>query len=102
VGEVESGGGPLELTVRADDVSTFQRLIGVGREAAIGNLVAIRREPYRTGPFAAACGEYLDYFTVNREILDRERGAIKRRENIARAALQGRYDPRNLPGGGRR
>jgi hypothetical protein len=102
VGAVDSGGGPLEITVVVDDVSTFQRLIGVGREAAIGNLVAIRQDPYRTIPFREACGEYLDYFTVNREILARERGPIKRRENIARQALRGGYDPRNLPGAARR
>jgi hypothetical protein len=91
VGEIQASGGPVEITVRADEVSGFQDLIGVGREAAVGNIVATQTDPYTTIPFADACGEYVDHYTIDPRALDP--GVISHRRQIARLALEGRYRP---------
>lgn len=93
VGEINSGGGPIEITVRADDVSAFQELIGVGREAAIGNIVATQAEQREVIPFAQACGEYVDHYTVDPGALNPD--VISARRQIARLALEGRYRPQS-------
>jgi hypothetical protein len=92
VGEITSGGGGTEITVSADDVSTFQDLIGVGREAAIGNIVATQANPYETIPFAEACGAYVDHYTITPAALDD--GVITHRRKLARLALEGQYRPK--------
>jgi hypothetical protein len=97
VGRIEVAQGPVEITVRADDLSAIQSLLGVNRRAAIGNIVATAPDPYRVIPFTDACGAYVDHFEVADSVALRDPGAITHRRKIARAALQGRYDPRNLP-----
>ena len=91
VGEITSGGGEVEFTVRAKDVSALQGLLGVGRDAAVGNIVATQTDPYRTIPFSEACGDYIDHYTVRPEALDE--GVIAQRRKLARQALEGRYFP---------
>ena len=60
VGEVTSQGGPISVSVTADDVNTYQSLLGVDAPAVIGNLTAVNPSGFRTIPTAAACGLYVD------------------------------------------
>jgi hypothetical protein len=60
VGEIE-GGGPVTLTVRADEVSSLQKLLGIDAPAVIGNLTAVQVEDFQTLPIAAACALYVDH-----------------------------------------
>jgi hypothetical protein len=60
VGSVE-GGGPIEITVRADELDTLQKLLGVDAPAVIGNVTAVQTEGIRTNPLAASCGLYVDH-----------------------------------------
>jgi len=59
VGSVD-GGGPIEITVRADELNTLQKLLGVDAPAVIGNVTAVQTEGIRTNPLAASCGLYVD------------------------------------------
>jgi hypothetical protein len=60
VGEVTSQGGPITVSVTADDVNTYQSLLGVDAPAVIGNLTAVNTSGFKTLPTAAACGLYVD------------------------------------------
>jgi hypothetical protein len=60
VGGVE-GGGPTEITVRADELDTLQKLLGVDAPAVVGNVTAVQTEGIRTNPLAASCGLYVDH-----------------------------------------
>ncbi len=60
MGEI-AGGETVTLTVRADEVSSFQKVLGVDAPAVIGNLTAVRAEGFQTLPTAAACGLYVDH-----------------------------------------
>lgn len=61
VGQLTSKGGPVTVSVQADDVSTFQRLIGVDNPAVIGNLTAVATTGFQTLPTASACYRYVDH-----------------------------------------
>ena len=61
-GILESSGGPLRLTIAADEPSTLQRLSGYEGRAYVGNLVATRAEPHRTVPLARACNTWIDWY----------------------------------------
>ncbi len=67
VGEVNSDGGPLEITVRAKELSTIQKLLGADSPAILGNIAATRLERPRDpslqgvvqalrGPLLPRCG----------------------------------------------
>jgi hypothetical protein len=60
VGEV-TGGGPVEVTVRADSLSAIQRLLGVDAPAVIGNVTAVQTQGNHLNPLAASCGLYVDH-----------------------------------------
>jgi hypothetical protein len=60
-GEVRSDGGPITVSVQADDVNRLQSLLGVDAPAVIGNLTAVNRTGFRTVPTASACGLYVDH-----------------------------------------
>ncbi len=60
VGTVE-GGGPIEITVRADELSALQKLLGVDAPAVIGNVTAVQTAGIRANPLAASCGLYVDH-----------------------------------------
>jgi hypothetical protein len=60
-GEVSSGGGPLTVSVQADDVNWLQKVLGVDAPAVIGNLTAVNRTGFRTVPTADGCGLYVDH-----------------------------------------
>jgi hypothetical protein len=60
-GEVTSHGGPITVSVQADDVNWLQQLLGVDASAVIGNLTAVNRTGFRTVPTASACGLYVDH-----------------------------------------
>jgi hypothetical protein len=62
VGEIRSDGGPVEITVRAEEVSGLQKPLGVDAEAEIGNLVATRLSDIAATDFQASCGDYLDHY----------------------------------------
>ena len=99
VGQISSSGDPVEITVRIDDLSTFQSLIGVNRNAAIGNIVATRTDPYRTIPFEPApgppCGDYVDSYTVDPAVVKPDE--IERLRRSAENALSGHYQPKDKP-----
>jgi hypothetical protein len=62
VGSIDSDGGEVEITVRANEISGLQKLLGVDAEAEIGNLVATRLNDIETPEFVEACGFYLDHY----------------------------------------
>jgi hypothetical protein len=60
-GQVTSKGGPLTVSVQADDVNLLQKVLGVDAPAVIGNLTAVNRVGFRTVPTVAACKLYVDH-----------------------------------------
>jgi hypothetical protein len=60
VGVITSQGGPVTVSVTADDVDWFQSLIGVDAPAVIGNLTAVNPDGFVTVPTASACGLFVD------------------------------------------
>jgi len=62
VGEVNSLGGPIEIEVRAKELSTVQKLIGADSPANLGNITATRLEDRGTLPFTASCKRYIDHY----------------------------------------
>jgi hypothetical protein len=61
-GQIESAGGRLRFTIEAEEPSALQRLSGWQGRAQLGNLVAVRAEPRRIVPLAAACNGWIDWF----------------------------------------
>lgn len=61
VGEVSSDGGPVTVSVTADDVDWFQSLIGVDAPAVIGNLTAVNPDGFKLVPTADACRLFVDH-----------------------------------------
>jgi hypothetical protein len=61
VGPLNTAGGKITVSVQADDVRTYQQLLGVDAPAVIGNLTAVNRTGFRKVPTAAACGLYVDH-----------------------------------------
>jgi hypothetical protein len=61
VGTITSQGGPVTVSVTADDVNWFQSLIGVDAPAVIGNLTAVNPDGFKVMPTAAACGLFVDH-----------------------------------------
>ena len=61
VGTITSQGGPVTVSVTADDVNWFQSLIGVDAPAVIGNLTAVNPDGFKVLPTAAACGLFVDH-----------------------------------------
>jgi hypothetical protein len=60
VGEVTSQGGPITVSVTADDVNTYQSLLGVDAPAVIGNLTAVNPDGFIKVPTAQACKLFVD------------------------------------------
>jgi hypothetical protein len=60
-GEVTSSGGPITVSVQADDINLLQKALGVDAPAVIGNLTAVMRTGFRKVPTAAACSLYVDH-----------------------------------------
>ncbi len=60
-GQVTSSGGPITVSVQADDVSLLQKALGVDAPAVIGNLTAVNRTGFRRIRTAAACKLYVDH-----------------------------------------
>ena len=62
VGAVNSKGGPIAVSVQADDIHAYQKLLGVDAPAVIGNLTAVRVGGFVTVPNTnAACGLFVDH-----------------------------------------
>jgi hypothetical protein len=61
VGTITSQGGPVTVSITADDVNWFQSLIGVDAPAVIGNLTAVNPDGFKLVPTAAACGLFVDH-----------------------------------------
>ena len=61
VGTVTSHGGPITVSVTADDVDWFQSLIGVDAPAVIGNLTAVNPDGFKLVPTANACSLFVDH-----------------------------------------
>lgn len=64
VGRMRSEGGPVEITVRAGELSTLQEVLGVDAPVAVGNVTAVRVADVYTTPVGAACGLYVDHVTT--------------------------------------
>jgi hypothetical protein len=61
-GTLQSDGGPVRLTIAAEEPSTLQRLSGYTGRAYVGNLVATRVGKERTVPLSAACDSWIDWY----------------------------------------
>jgi hypothetical protein len=62
VGDVTSSGGEVTVSVQADDIRAYQKLLGVDAPAVIGNLTAVRLDGFIIVPNApAACGLFVDH-----------------------------------------
>jgi hypothetical protein len=61
VGEITSRGGPVRVSVTADDVNWFQSLVGVDAQAVIGNLTAVNPNGFVLVPTASACRLFVDH-----------------------------------------
>jgi hypothetical protein len=67
VGELTSQGGPVTISVRADEINWLQKFLGVDAPAVIGNLTAVQTTGFQTVPTASACGRYVDHVIGGRE-----------------------------------
>jgi hypothetical protein len=68
VGEVTSQGRPITVSVGADDIHAYQKLLGVDAPAVIGNLTALRLDGFATVPnTSAACGLFVDHLIGGRQ-----------------------------------
>ncbi|MGE5856887.1 MAG: hypothetical protein ACM31K_00205, partial [Solirubrobacterales bacterium] len=65
---VTSQGGPITVSVRADDVNWFQGLLGVDAPAVIGNLTAVNPDGFVTVPTASACSLFVDHLIGAKQI----------------------------------
>jgi hypothetical protein len=62
LGELTSQGRPITVSVGADDIDGYQKLLGVDAPALIGNLTAVRLDGFATVPNTpAACGRFVDH-----------------------------------------
>ena len=61
VGEITGKGGPVTVSVTADDVDWFQGLLGVDAPAVIGNLTVVNPDGFVTVPTASACRLFVDH-----------------------------------------
>ena len=61
VGEITSKGGPVTVSVTADEVNWFQDLVGVDAPAVIGNLTAVNPDGFIRVPTASACRRFVDH-----------------------------------------
>jgi hypothetical protein len=69
IGKVTSNGERITFTVKADQVDTLQKILGVDAEAVIGNLTAVRVGGFKTVPNdLAACGLYVDHIIGGRQL----------------------------------
>jgi hypothetical protein len=67
VGEVTSTGEQITVSVQADDIDGYQKLLGVDAPAVIGNLTAVNRAGFLSVPnTAAACGLFVDHLIGGR------------------------------------
>jgi hypothetical protein len=80
VGELTSDGGPITVSVQADDVNRLQQALGVDAPAVIGNLTAVNRTGIRRVPTAAACGLYVDHIIGGNQSRARQSGAGGQKE----------------------
>jgi hypothetical protein len=71
-GEVISRGGPITVSVQADDINWLQRVLGVDAPAVIGNLTAVNRTGFEEIPTASACGLYVDHIVGGNQSRPRE------------------------------
>jgi hypothetical protein len=62
VGQVTSEGGPVEITVTAEEPSAIQRLLGVDAPAALGNIAATRLSDIRVASIQDSCYRYMDHY----------------------------------------
>ena len=59
-----SDGRPTKVTVSASGLSSLQKLLGVDLGADIGNVTAAQPDQAHNVPLRAACGLYVDHYTV--------------------------------------
>jgi hypothetical protein len=62
-GTVRSRGGPVKVTVAAQDPSSFQRFVDVRRQVWLGSVAATRGGP-QTAPLHDTCKRFVDHFLV--------------------------------------
>ena len=75
VGTLTSQGGPVTVSVTADDVNWFQSLIGVDAPAVIGNLTAVNPDGFKPVPTASACRLFVDHLIgVNQLTQTKQKG----------------------------
>src|SRR3954454_22504020 len=62
-GTVRSKGGPVTVTVQAEEPSSFQRLVGVRRQVWLGGVGATRGRPATTA-LHGTCDRFVDHYVV--------------------------------------
>ncbi|HEX5893483.1 MAG TPA: hypothetical protein VFY33_01530, partial [Solirubrobacterales bacterium] len=67
VGELISQGGPVTISIQADEINWLQKVLGVDAPAVIGNLTAVQTTGFETMPTASACGRYVDHVIGGQE-----------------------------------
>jgi hypothetical protein len=88
VGKITTHGGPITVSVTADDVNWFQRVIGVDAPAVIGNLTAVNPKGFKPVPTASACRLFVDHIIGAQQISNTKGRAPqgKQRSNGKRAS----------------
>jgi hypothetical protein len=61
-GELVSRGGPVRITIAADEASTLQSIARYAGKAQVGNLVAVPAGPRRIVPLGEACNGWIDWY----------------------------------------
>jgi hypothetical protein len=79
-GTLRSMGGPVTVTVRAEDPSSFQRLVGVRRQVWLGSVAATRGDATTIG-LHGVCNRFVDHYIV--------RGPTRARRAAEKAATSG-------------
>lgn len=69
VGELNSSGGKITVSVQADDVHAYQKILGVDAPAVIGNLTAVHVGGFNhVANTAAACGLFVDHIVGAKQL----------------------------------
>jgi hypothetical protein len=97
-GEVTSEGGPITVSVQADDISLLQKVLGVDAPAVIGNLTAVKRTGFEEIPTASACGRYVDHIVGGNQSRPRENGGGASGAGGGRGKQESKSKPASSPG----
>jgi hypothetical protein len=90
VGDITTHGGPITVSVTADDVNWFQRAIGVDAPAVIGNLTAVNPKGFKLVPTGSACRLFVDHIIGAQQISNTKGSAQGKQGSNGKRASSGR------------